>query len=221
VRPFRVFFRLTGSELFSQKKIFTGRVYIRDVLRFFPAKISPLLCHCERFVMPSLPRALAHFVDDLTLTNFLNKFRDYRARDPVDNHPEPDMIAARYALTGLSPNRRFVAGINTARDKLGPHGPLPFIRRDFDSLIGFSADIPVLNDVTYFPNPPLTRTLKKSVHVEYSYCVGEDVRRLRHYVSIESTDNSYSFISLSLSLCDLPGLPCTTPISYTVHLRIT
>jgi len=149
--------------------------------------------------MPLLPRALAHIVEDLTLTNFLNKFRDYRARDPVDNHPEPDMIAARYALTGLSRNRQVVAGINTTRDKLGRHGPLPFIRRDFDSLIGFSADIPVLNDVTYFPNPPLTRTLKKSVHVKYTYYNGEDVRRLGHYVLIESTDNSYSFISLSLT----------------------
>ena len=130
--------------------------------------------------MPLLPRAIAQIVEDITLTNFLNKFCEYRTREPVDNHPEPDMIAARYALTGLSRDRRVVAGINTVRDKLGPRGPLPFIRRDFDSLIGFTPDIPVSNDVTYFPNPPLTRTLKKSVFVKYTYVDGEEVRRLGH-----------------------------------------
>lgn len=138
-------------------------------------------------------------VDDLTLTAFLNKFRNYRAMDPVENQPKPDMIAARYALTGLSQNGRHVAGINTVRDKLGPRATtLPFIRRDFDSLIGFSADIPVSKDVTYFPNPTLTRTLSKSVYVKYTYNVGEEVRRLGHYILIESTDNSYSFMFLSL-----------------------
>jgi len=194
--------------------------------------------------MPELPRARAQLVEDLTLTNFLNKFRDYRAMDPVDNQPDPDMIAARYALTGLSRDRRIVAGINTIRDKLGPQGTLPFIRRDFDSLIGFSADIPVSNDVTYFPNPTLTRTLNKSVYVKYTYNDGEEVRRLACYVLIESTNNSYSFMSLSLStfldchnclhlsqqppeIC--PVMACLmrpsrttmhTPISCTVHTRI-
>lgn len=143
--------------------------------------------------------ARAPTVEDLTLTTFLNKFRNYRAMDPVENQPEPDMIAARYALTGLSQNGRRVAGINTVRDKLGPQATtLPFIRRDFDSLIGFSADIPVSKDITYFPNPTLTRTLNKSVHVKYTYNVGEEVRRLGHYLLIELTDNFYSFMFLSL-----------------------
>jgi len=121
-------------------------------------------------------------VQDITLTNFLNKFRRYRQMDPADNQPEPDMIAARYALTGLSQDSRTVAGINTIRDKLAPEGTLPFIRRDFDSLIGFSADVPVSKDVTYFPNPTLTRTLNKSVYVKYTYSDGVEVRRLGQYV---------------------------------------
>jgi hypothetical protein len=116
-------------------------------------------------------------VRDLSLTDFLNKFRDYRSLNPADNQPSPDMIASRYALTGLSRNSQTVAGINTVRDKIGPRGTLPFIRRDFDSLIGFSADVAVSNDVTYFPNPTLTRTLKKNLHIKYTYHVGEEVRR--------------------------------------------
>lgn len=72
--------------------------------------------------------ARAPNVQDLTLTTFLSKFRNYRAMDPVENQPEPDMIATCYALTGLSQNGRHVAGINTIHNKLGPQATtLPFI----------------------------------------------------------------------------------------------
>jgi hypothetical protein len=143
--------------------------------------------------------AVSPIVQDISLTDFLNKFRSYRELDPVDNQPEPDMIAARYALTGLSQDSRFVAGINTFRDKLGPRGTLPFVRRDFDSVIGFSADIPISKDVTYYPNPTLTRTLKKTLHVNYFYPEGDEVCRLHsQYVVIKLSDNSYSFASIVL-----------------------
>ena len=73
-----------------------------------------------------------------------------------------------------------VAGINTARDKIGAQGTRPYIRRDFDSLIGFSPDLAVQTDITFFPNPPRNRTLKKDLHIRYSYLCEDDVRRLRH-----------------------------------------
>ena len=123
-------------------------------------------------------------VQDISLTGFLNKFRQYQAAPPVANQPTPDMIAARYALTGLSmrgvATGPAVAGINTARDKIGRQAIRPYIRRDFDSLIGFSADLPVQTDITFFPNPPRNRTLKKDLQVRYSYPCGDQVRRLRH-----------------------------------------
>lgn len=204
-------------------------------LFFYPLFLPSHLLEDAITAMSQVPR-----VEDLTLAGFLNKFRSYREMDPADNQPEPDMIAARYALTGLSRDSRRVAGINTVRDKLRPQGTLPFIRRDFDSLIGFCTDIPVSKDVAYYPNPPPIRTLNKSVYVKHDYLDGGRVCRCCSYSLLEYTDNLYSLTSLSVrpswtampyhhtlptahalhrSLHDLPGLPSITTASCQLHMQ--
>lgn len=162
--------------------------------------------------MADIPSSRAPRVVDLSLSDFLNKFQSYRALDPANNQPKPDMIAARYALTGLSWDSQLVAGINTVHDKLGCRGTMPFIRCNFDSLIGFSTDVPVSKDVTYFPNPPPTCMLKKSVQVKYSYFKGEEVRKLE----IKFQSNSLTIlIPLYPSRCNLPGLLHLTCLAIT------
>lgn len=156
-------------------------------------------------------------VEDLTLAGFLNRFRAYRQLVPADDQPEPDMVAARYALTGLSRDSQHVAGINTVRDLLGPRGTLPFIRRDFDSLIGFSADIPVSKNVTYFPNPSPTRTLNKSVHVIHNHMAGNVVCRLRSNFLIELTNKFYPITSFPVRPSWTTTAFCPTPYP-NIHL---
>jgi hypothetical protein len=135
----------TGFDFFF-KEIFTSVAYNNEC--FFYDFSFPFSPHPRK-------QPFTMNVVDLSLTGFLNKFREYRAADAVPNHPTPDMIAARFALTGRSMGGASVAGINTARDKIGAQGTRPYIRRDFNSLIGFSTDLIVQTNITFFPNPPV------------------------------------------------------------------
>jgi hypothetical protein len=99
---------------------------------------------------------------DQTITQFLTQYGQY-------SESENPFYAARFALTGRTPCNTSYSVINTIRDKLGnmANSP-PFIRRDFDSLIGFTRRLPILSALSYYPNPDLSRTLAQSIHVKYT-----------------------------------------------------
>jgi hypothetical protein len=99
---------------------------------------------------------------DHTITQFLGNYRQYLQSGRL-------FEAARFALTGRTHHNTGYSVINTIRDKLGNTAEeLPYIRRDFDSLIGFTRRIPVLSDLSYYPNPSLNRTLTHSIHVKHT-----------------------------------------------------
>ncbi|KAF8965663.1 hypothetical protein BDZ97DRAFT_771108 [Flammula alnicola] len=114
--------------------------------------------------MPSEPWSVP-----LTIVEYLNKFHDIRQRGSVDNQPAPDLQAAYFGVTGyLKYGGNEIAAINTVRDTLGDQPLRLDCRRDFDSLLGFTDNAPLDLDVNYYPNPSLSRTLKKRLQVKYN-----------------------------------------------------
>jgi len=110
--------------------------------------------------------ALPAFYDQM-LPAFLNTYHDFKNQQPTPNNPDPDLQAACFALTGWTPDDQHLHVVNTMRDSMGQNGPLPYICRDFDSLIGFMERLPVLSDISYYPNPNLKYTLMKNIHVTH------------------------------------------------------
>ena len=113
----------------------------------------------------------------VTLAQHVTKFAEIREADGVPGRPIPDLQAARYSLTGWNPESTYITGINTAANLIGevPEADLPAIRRDYDSLIGFTKDCPVSTAMMYFPNPPPSRTQSKPLHIRYECRVGIQV----------------------------------------------
>ena len=85
----------------------------------------------------------------VTLAQHTTKFPAIRQVDAVLGHPIPDLQAARYSLTGWNLESTYITGINTSANLMGNvhEDQLPYIRRDYDSLIGFSPDCAVSKDM--------------------------------------------------------------------------
>ena len=113
----------------------------------------------------------------VTLAQHTTKFAAIRQAYAVPGHPIPDLQAARYSLTGWNPESTYITGINTSANIIGDvhEDQLPYIRRDYDSLIGFSLDCAVSKDMVYFPNPSLSRTQSKPLHIKHECRVGIQV----------------------------------------------
>ena len=121
---------------------------------------------------------------DETLVTFMNHFRNLR--DDADGLDEPsaELLAARFGLTGITADNSFLAGISIAPDLLSGSNHNPYIRRDLDSVLGYSTDIPVLDAVNYFAYPNPARTLERRVHVKHSVLVRGQVSILYSCVII-------------------------------------
>lgn len=116
-------------------------------------------------------------LSETSLVGYLTQFSSLKARAPRLNRPSPELLAARFGVTGMGSTTR-VTTISTAGDTLTASQADPFIRRDIDSVMGFSDDIPITDAIHYFPYPDLNRTLEKRLHVKYGARSTSSVRRM-------------------------------------------
>jgi hypothetical protein len=128
-------------------------------------------------------------VVDHTLVAYMTRFAALRGAHQADDAPHPELQAARFCLTGITPDDSLLAGIDTASDSFAGSQRNPYIRRDLDSVLGYSPDIPVLGPINYFPYPNPTRTLHRSVHVRH-YALVNNVVSETNIISNIETDNS-------------------------------
>ncbi|PPR00729.1 hypothetical protein CVT24_000953 [Panaeolus cyanescens] len=96
----------------------------------------------------------------LTLPQWVGKYFALLDDPEESNLPSPALQAARFALSGFDPEDCSITVIDTDSHKVRQEGPMPYIRRDYDSLIGFTNDYPVHRDVAFYPLPSPERRLK-------------------------------------------------------------
>ncbi|KAF9522442.1 hypothetical protein CPB83DRAFT_899623 [Crepidotus variabilis] len=109
-----------------------------------------------------------------TLCNYLNRFRNIRSSEPEDNNLDPELLAARFALTGITPDDSELVAVDINPDLLGASERDPFVRRDIDSVLGYTEENPVRDAIHYFPYPNLSRTLERSVHIKHSVMIDDE-----------------------------------------------
>ena len=105
-------------------------------------------------------------VSQESLVGFMNRFSALRNRQPRGSQPTPELLAARFGVTGMASNTS-VMSITTSGDSLRQSQSDPYIRRDIDSVIGFSDALPVVDAINYMPYPNISRTLEKRLHIKY------------------------------------------------------
>lgn len=87
------------------------------------------------------------------------------------------LYAARFAVCGIHPEGHAV-GMNTHAYALEPNTPLPSIRRDYDSLLGFMDHIPMREEIFVYPiGPPYESLLKALPGIEATFSINGQVSR--------------------------------------------
>jgi hypothetical protein len=110
-----------------------------------------------------------------TLVKYMEHFATLRSHESDEEGPTPELLAARFSLTGITSDDSFLAGMTTTPDSLAGSNYAPYIRRDLDSVLGYSANIPVLDALNYYPYPNIRRTLEKQLRVAYKLAVRNEV----------------------------------------------
>ncbi|PPR08261.1 hypothetical protein CVT24_001173 [Panaeolus cyanescens] len=99
------------------------------------------------------------------LYRWVQIYDEFRDSESSFNNCSPAFQAARFGLTGVDQDEVIAVQCNSA--KIGTNGTKPYIRRDFDSVLGYTRRWPLRTDIHFYPLPPPKRTLKSLVHVKY------------------------------------------------------
>ena len=119
------------------------------------------MSHDPDHILPTENYTLSDFIQEFTLLN-----------EPDDNG---DTLATTirstdFALTGRHPDRKTQAVINPLTNRM-PNRASPTVRRDYDSLIGFTDDIPIISPLNVYPVSRVEDTLTSNIHIKVPFPV--------------------------------------------------
>lgn len=126
-----------------------------------------------------------------TLPEWLEKWFAICDTVPQPHKPDPVLNASRFGLTGIDRTDESITCISTTDAKISSiDAGEPFIRRDYDSIIGYSATYPLSRQVSFFPHAPHFKTLRKAVHVKHRFYVRSPVSTHEPYLLLTHPDQS-------------------------------
>lgn len=106
-------------------------------------------------------------LQEFTLSQFLQEYQGLSSREDED----PDKVKLEsldFVLTGRHPINNTQALINPLVNII-PRHINPTFRRDYDSLIGFTEQIPILLPIFVFPVPLFYLMIRKSIHIKIPF----------------------------------------------------
>lgn len=104
-------------------------------------------------------------MDDFNLMEFVEQFNNLK--------DQSEFKAVRFGLCGQIDIDSNPVHVDALDNRLHRNMPCPLARRDYDSLMGFSDEIGIDSDSTYYPYPPPKFTLTKKLHIFHPFIVGE------------------------------------------------
>jgi hypothetical protein len=128
-----------------------------------------------------------------TLRQFIHRY----SRLLANGDAEDDMRylpAAHFALTGQDNNRQYLISVLSDRFNFG-HTPI--IKRDYDSVLGFTKSIPVFTDIYIYPLSSSRDILTDDLHLKVEFLVNNEVNFL-------STTAKNCHIILLCNIADIP-----------------
>jgi hypothetical protein len=123
-----------------------------------PDDVLPNMSHDPDHVLPPENYNLSEFIQEFTRLNDTGDTLDTTIR------------STDFALTGRHPDRRTQAVINPLINRMPIHAS-PTIRRDYDSLIGFTDDIPIVSPLNVYPVARIEDTLTSNIHIKVPFPV--------------------------------------------------
>ncbi|KAF8327115.1 hypothetical protein F5887DRAFT_1083974 [Amanita rubescens] len=112
---------------------------------------------------------------DLTVAKWIQRHQEISTRIPVRGEPEAAFQAAEWALTGYDRETDEQARIVALHNRPKNNTPMPYIRRDYDSLIGFTSHIPARASIFVYGKPNASRALTARLKIKVPFVINDEV----------------------------------------------
>lgn len=114
-----------------------------------------------------------------TIDEFSAEYLRICEQDPQDDEMHPHHQAAQFALTGKHPTENHHVSIQALTHQIGAIAPS--MRRDYDSLSGFTTTMPVLNtEIMVILLPQNHHSLKDKLGIKIPFlCDGEVSNKIK------------------------------------------
>lgn len=112
---------------------------------------------------------------DLTVAQWIQRHQDISNAGGHDREPLPAFQAAEWALTGYDRATGEQARIEALRNRPTENTPFPYIRRDYDSLMGFTSHIPARGAIFIYGKPNAGRALTARLKIKVPFQINGEV----------------------------------------------
>lgn len=113
--------------------------------------------------------------EDYNIASFIQAWTHLTQAEAQDGFHNVQLEAGRFALTGLHPQLPRLARLNPLQHRIEGNTTPPVMRRDYDSLLGFTPGIPIRTNLVLYPFPNASETLQKSIKFKIMFQVDGDV----------------------------------------------
>jgi len=111
---------------------------------------------------------------DLSVAQWIRRHQAI-SNAPGAHQSLPAFRAAEWALTGYDRAANEQGRIEALRNRPIANGTMPYIRRDYDSLIGFTSHIPVKSSLFLYVRPNATRALTERLKIKAPFWINDEV----------------------------------------------
>jgi hypothetical protein len=110
--------------------------------------------------------------NDYTISSFV---KEYQRLLKLENSTNPTLEAARFVITGYNKPAGHHARLETLSHAMSPDCQTPRSKRDIDSLLGFTENIPLDKDLNVYPIPAPHESLKSSLGIKIDFRINDAV----------------------------------------------
>jgi hypothetical protein len=120
---------------------------------------------------------VANFTD-MSVSQWVSIHQQISRRVPNDNEPLPEFQAIEWALTGRDTVGQRSARLDALRNRPPVQSPDPTIRRDYDSVLGFTRDIVANGAIFLYIRPSPIRAITKNLKLETTFMINGQVSNM-------------------------------------------
>lgn len=139
--------------------------------------------------------------NDMSIAQWVRMYEHISRREPEERTPLPEYQAIEWALTGRDCVERDCARLDALRNRPRVQSPNPYIRRDYDSVLGFTHDIPARGSMMIFIKPSPVRAITRKLKLRTSFMINGEVSNK----GFEALYTSHCYTFIALHPCDHPG----------------
>ena len=123
----------------------------------------------------------------MSISDWVKTYTEISEREEAGDEIHPTFQTIEWALTGQDRVNNTCARLDAfLRNRPTLQSPVPDIRRDYDSVLGFTRSIPARGALFLYVCPSTARTLTKRVHFKTEFMIDGEVRYAASAIGLDT-----------------------------------